>query len=141
MSMRELFVCVAIGMCVLPGCDDGKKDYIETVLSVKDKGELVACKQQLSSLASYLNDYAEAHNDEFPPSLGDLDVLSQHITCPGARGRAYGYVKGKNTRSSRDEIVLYEAKPAHGPTCNVLLVGGMVEEMTPEELAAALDGN
>ncbi len=137
---RRMWVAVALvaAMCALPACDDGKKGYVETVLSAKDKAEAAACKAQLRSLGQILIQYAADHSARFPMSLDKLQLLAQQVRCPGTRGAKYVYIPGQPLTSPPTNVLVYEAEPVHGDKCNVLYRDGSVGDLTPAELAQAV---
>ena len=130
-------LALAAALAALPACDSDE-GYIEVTLKAKDRAEQVACQAQLRALGTHLNKYAMMHEAKFPPSLAELKLSAQDLGCPGPRGKAYVYVSGQGMASPPDNVLVYEAEPAHGETCNVLFVDGSVKGLTPTELAGAL---
>ncbi len=143
-----LAVLLALAAAGAVGCGDKEEGspqqgYIETVLSAKDRAEMVACQTQLRNLGVTLTSMAAGSGGKFPASLdalvADGTVSAKQAHCPSRKGKRYVYVAGQTTNAPGDNLLLYEDAPVHGGKCNVLYVNGRVEALTPEQLQAALE--
>jgi len=132
-----LSLALAAALAALPACDRDT-GYVEATLKAKDRAEKVVCQTQLRALGMHLSQYAMMHEAKFPPSLAELQLSPDELRCPGRKGQPYVYVPGQGTASPPGNVLVYEAEPVHGETCNVLFVDGSVGELTPAALADAL---
>ena len=132
MKAWTLLVCVGVWICMLSGCNGDSK---------KELAQRAQCLGNLGKLGNSLHQYATEHDDKFPAALTDLALPAADTKCPGTKAQPYIYVPGLTVKDSPGTVVAYDTGAPHMGTCNVLTVDGLVRAMTPEDLAAALDGN
>ncbi len=90
-----------------------------------------------------LGRYREAFG-EYPLYLKDLVdnglLPSAALYTPEERQKqAYRYIGGQNADMPSDNVLVYEERPVHRDKCNVLRLDGRIEQLTPEELAKAVE--
>jgi hypothetical protein len=80
-------------------------------------------------------------NETMPPSLEAIKSWSgdsRLFRCPEKGGPEYIYIPGQGGDMPATNVLVYEPVPVHEGRCNVLLLGGQIELLTPEELKAAV---
>ncbi|KPK82828.1 MAG: hypothetical protein AMJ81_09130 [Phycisphaerae bacterium SM23_33] len=137
---------VAIGLTavlfIIPSCSKKKKSsgYFESLAGAKHMADETACRARLAQLGQGLLAYAALNDGRFPASLDELaksGVSREFFQCPKRPGQSYVYLPGQNQNMPSDNILVLEEQAVHRGRCNVLRLGGMVESLTPEEVAAA----
>ncbi len=117
-----------------------KNGYTGAVIGSKFHAQNKACQFRLSQLGKALV-ASSIVEGKFPASLQDLvaegGVDESMIICP-MDDVEYAYVGGQSLDADRENILVYEDGAAHEGKCHVLYISGVVDSLTPEELADAL---
>ncbi len=80
-------------------------------------------------------------NDGLPASLDELRRWSggsELYRCPAPDGAEYVYIPGQSNDMPASNILVYEPNAVHDGHCSVLLLGGAIGLLTPEQLDQAL---
>jgi hypothetical protein len=116
------------------------QQYSETLIDTKYTAITVKCQMNLRAIWQNLQMYAVA-NGSFPSSLEALVEWSGNsrlFRCPASGGQKYVYVPGQSSDLPPQNVLVYEPGAVHDGRCSVLLLGGQVGLLTPEELKVAV---
>lgn len=125
---------------VIKSLGQAGQQYTQTMIDTKYTAITVKCQTNLRAIGQNIQMYAIS-NDRFPPSLEALVEWSgntQLFKCPAPDGEKYVYIPGQNGGMSPANVLLYGPKAVHDGRCSVLLLGGQIGLLTPEELKVAV---
>jgi hypothetical protein len=135
------FGLIAMGvMWVFKTAGDMGEQYSDAMVNTQLKAVDVKCQMNMRAIYQSLQVYA-LDNGEFPESQGALERecgSTQLFQCPDPNGQKYIYIPGQRPDMPRQNVLLYEPNALHGGRCNVLLLGGQITALTPEELKASI---
>lgn len=123
---------------VIRGMAQSGEKYGRGLQSAAQRGSEVSCAVQLAVIHRSLQVAAASADGRFPRSLTELYSPSE-LHCPSTAEAAYIYVPGQDQSMPADNVLVYESKPVHKGRCSVLRLGGKVELLTTQELAAEVD--
>jgi hypothetical protein len=116
------------------------QQYTDAMIQTRHKAMVISCQSNMQAIWQNLQIYVVS-NGNFPRSQQEFVQWSGNprlFHCPDPNGPEYVYIPGQNPDMSSDNVLLYEPKPVHDGRCNVLLLSGQIELLTPQELQAAL---
>jgi len=117
------------------------EEYTGAMIDAKHDALSVKCQMNMRTIGQNIQMFAIS-NDGLPESLEELRQWSggsEVFHCPAPDGSEYVYIPGQSGRLSASNILIYEPNAVHDGHCSVLLLGGTVGLLTPEQLDAALD--
>lgn len=117
------------------------EEYTGAMIDAKHDAFSVKCQMNMRTIGQNIQMYAIS-NDGLPKSLEELQQWSgssELFRCPAPDGAEYIYIAGQSSRMSASNILVYEPNAVHDGQCSVLLLGGTVGFLTPEQLDKALD--
>ena len=117
--------------------------YFDGVFGAKHMAEsVVSMAGNLQAIRDAMDRYVSAFGS-YPPDLQELVgngmLPASALRAPDSAKQAYAYIPGQKQSMSGDNILVYEEKPIHRDTCNVLRLGGRIEQLTVEQLNQALE--
>jgi len=142
--MAIAIVLVLVGMFiwwVIKSWGQAGQQYTDAMIKTADKATDLTCQSYMQEIFKNLYAYAVS-NERFPESQSELTQFigsTKQFHCPDPNGSQYVYVPGQSGDMSSSNVLLYESKPVHDGKCNVLFLGGQIEQLTPEELKRAAD--
>ena len=116
------------------------QQYSETLIDTKYTAITVKCQTNLRVIWQNLQMYAVA-NGSFPSSseaLVEWSGNSRLFRCPASDGQKYVYIPGQSSDLPPQNVLVYEPGAVHDGRCSVLLLGGQIGLLTPEELKVAV---
>ncbi|MFH1719269.1 MAG: hypothetical protein ABIF19_18100 [Planctomycetota bacterium] len=116
------------------------QQYGETMVGARNDAISVKCQTNMRAIWQNIQMYAVS-NEGFPPSQEELVAWGGNtrlFKCPAPEGVEYVYIPGQRGDMPPENVLVYEPKPMHEGRCSVLLLGGQIGLMTPEELQAAV---
>jgi len=125
---------------VIKNMGQAGQQYTESMVKTKYTAITVTCQMNLRTIGQNIQMYAIS-NESFPPSLEALIEFSgstQLFQCPDPKGGKYVYIPGQNSSMPSTNILLYEPRPVHDGRCGVLLLGGQIELVSPEQVQQAV---
>ncbi len=122
---------------VIKGLAKTGEEYGKALGGAEAKSGEVACALQLDSIYKSIRIATTANDGRLPDRLEELYPPGE-LHCPVRGGPAYKYVPGQTQSMPPDNVLVYEAEPFHKGKCSVLRLNGVIELLTPAELAAAL---
>jgi len=117
------------------------EQYTGAMINAKHDALSVKCQMNMRTIGQNIQMFAIS-NDGLPESLEELRQWSggsELFRCPAPDGAEYVYIPGQSGRLSDSNILVYEPNAVHDGHCGVLLLGGTVGLLTPEQLEKALD--
>lgn len=116
------------------------EQYSSAMLKTHNRTTALSCQANLHAIRQNLQMYAMS-NGGFPETrqeLIDWGGNPRLLRCPDPNGPQYVYIDGQSPDMPATNVLVYEPRPVHGGTCNVLFLGGQIDALTPEELKLAL---
>ncbi len=116
------------------------QQYSETLIDTRYTAITVKCQMNLRTIWQNLQMYAVA-NGSFPSSseaLVEWSGNSRLFRCPASDGQKYVYIPGQNGDLPPQNVLVYEPGAVHDGRCSVLLLGGQIGLLTPDELKVAV---
>lgn len=117
------------------------EEYTGAMITAKHDAFSVKCQTNMRAIAQNIQIYSIS-NDGLPESMDELVQWSGNsrlYRCPAPDGAEYIYVPGQSSRLSGSNILIFEPNAVHDGQCSVLLLGGSVGLLTPEQLGQALE--
>lgn len=117
------------------------EEYTGAMIGAKHDASSVKCQMNMRTIGQNIQMFAIS-NDGLPKSLEELRQWSGGsglFQCPAPEGSEYVYIAGQSGRFSDSNILVYEPNAVHDGHCGVLLLGGSIGLLTPEQLDKALD--
>ena len=109
--------------------------------NIRNKANIIGCEENLQKIGFGLRLYANEHNGEFPPNLGELArggyVESEKVLdCPSsphagcAESPDYHYTTGYTILSPSDSEIVFDKTENHKGGKHVLYVSGDIKWLT-----------
>ncbi len=140
-------ISVSIGLLIYfkrvgEGGPDGEgKSYIETVVDARKSAQEMTSEIELLNFHKELRMHAISNNDKYPSLEKLLDYSSIAQKLLYARGGEQPlciYIEGQSESSDSWNVLAYEANVSEGEVGMVLLKSGLVQTMTADQIAEAL---
>ena len=125
---------------VIKSLGQAGQQYTQTLIDTKYTAITVKCQTNLRAIWQNLQMYAVT-NGSFPSSskaLVEWSGNSRLFRCPASDGRKYVYIPGQSSDLPPQNVLVYEPGAVHDGRCSVLLLGGQIGLLTPEELKVAV---
>ena len=116
------------------------EEYSGAMIEARHDAFSVKCQMNMRTIGQNIQMYAIS-NDGLPESTEELrrwSGSSELFRCPAPDGADYIYIPGQNAQMSLSNILVFEPNAVHDGQCSVLLLGGTVGFLTPEQLEKAL---
>lgn len=116
------------------------QQYGEAMVGARQDALAVKCQTNLRAIWQNIQMYAIS-NEGFPESQEELVQWGGNtrlFKCSDPNGVEYVYIPGQRGDMPQENVLVYEPKPMHDGRCSVLLLGGQIGLVTPEELQQAL---
>jgi hypothetical protein len=116
------------------------EQYTGAMIDAKNDALSVKCQMNMRTIGQNIQMFAIS-NDGFPKSLEELRRWtgnSELYRCPAPDGAEYVYIPGQTGDMSASNILVFEPNAVHDGRAGVLLLGGTVGFLTPEQLDQAL---
>jgi len=116
------------------------EEYTGAMIDAKHDALSVKCQTNMRTIGQNIQIFAIS-NDGLPASLDELrrwSGNSELYRCPAPDGAEYVYIPGQSNDMPASNILVYEPNAVHDGHCSVLLLGGAIGLLTPEELDQAL---
>jgi len=116
------------------------QQYGEAMIGAKQDALSVRCQTNLRAIWENIQMYAIS-NEGFPESQEELVQFGGNprlFKCPDPNGVEYVYIPGQRADMPQDNVLVYEPEPMHEGRCSVLLLGGQIGLVTPDELKQAI---
>lgn len=116
------------------------EEYTGAMIDAKHDALSVKCQANMRTIGQNIQMFAIS-NDGLPESLEELRQWSGNsrlFRCPAPDGAEYIYIPGQSDLLSTSNILIFEPNAIHDGHCSVLLLGGTVGLLTPEQLDKAL---
>ncbi len=124
------------------GSPDGKgKSYIETVIDSKKSAQELVSEIEIFNLHKDIRMHAITHNDKYPSLERLLDFSSvayKLLSSPPQREPLCIYIEGQSVGSNFGNVLVYQAGVGEDESGLVLLKGGLVQMMTGDQIAEAV---
>ena len=117
------------------------EEYTGAMIDAKHDAFSVKCQTNMRAIAQNIQIFSIS-NDGLPESMDELRQWSGNsrlYRCPAPDGAEYVYVPGQSSRLSPSNILIFEPNAVHDGHCSVLLLGGTVGLLTPQQLGQALE--
>ncbi len=117
------------------------EEYTGAMIGAKHDALSVKCQMNMRTIGQNIQMFSIS-NDGLPASLEELRQWSGGsgvFQCPAPDGSEYVYIPGQSGRFSDSNILVYEPNAVHDGRCGVLVLGGSVGLLSPEQLDTALD--
>lgn len=117
------------------------EEYGEAMVRTSNKASIIQCQTNMRTIWQNLQLYA-AENGKFPSSqkeLVDWCGNSRLFHCHEPNAPDYVYIPEHTHDMAAGSVLLYEPAPVHDGKCNVLLLGGQMDALPPEELKVAVE--
>lgn len=125
---------------LIKGFGEVGQQYGEAMVGARNDALSVRCQTNLRAIFQNIQMYAIS-NEQFPESQEELVKWGGNtrlFKCPDPNGVEYVYIPGQRSDMPPENVLVYEPKPMHDGRCSVLLLGGQIGLVTPEELEQAL---
>ena len=116
------------------------EEYTGAMIDAKHDALSVKCQANMRTIGQNIQMFAIS-NDGLPASLEELrqwSGSSELFRCPAPDGSDYVYIPGQTQDMPGSNILIFEPNAVHDGHCSVLLLGGTVGLITPEQLEKAL---
>ena len=117
------------------------EEYTGAMIDARHDAFSVKCQMNMRTIAQNIQIYSIS-NEALPESMEELRRFgggSELYRCPAPDGAEYIYVPGQSSRMSPSNILIFEPNAVHDGHCSVLLLGGTVGLLTPQQLGQALE--
>ena len=117
------------------------EEYTGAMIDARHDAFSVKCQMNMRTIAQNIQIYSIS-NEALPESMEELRRFgggSELYRCPAPDGAEYIYVPGQSSRLSPSNILIFEPNAVHDGHCSVLLLGGTVGLLTPQQLGQALE--
>jgi len=116
------------------------EQYTGAMIDAKHDALSVKCQMNMRTIGQNIQMFAIS-NDGLPESLEELrrwSGSSEMFRCPAPDGADYVYIPGQTSDMSDSNILVFEPNAVHDGRAGVLLLGGTVGLLTPDQLDQAL---
>ena len=128
-------------MWIAKGTGEAVQEYGQGINNTQSQASNLKCQMNMRTIWQSIQLYSISH-DDLPKSFDELvDEVGtiQVFQCSEPNTPRFEYIPGQRLDSPQDNILLYEPAAAHNGKCNVLRVSGIIDQLTIEELQAAIE--
>ncbi|MBL7154069.1 MAG: hypothetical protein ISS79_10145 [Phycisphaerae bacterium] len=125
---------------VIKGWGEATEEYTGAMIEAKHDALSVKCQMNMRTIGQNIQIYSIS-NEGLPESMEELRRFgggSDLYRCPAPDGAEYIYIPGQTGDMPGSNILIFEPNAVHDGHCSVLLLGGTVGLITPEQLEKAL---
>ncbi len=125
---------------VIKNLGQAGQQYTDVMVETKHRAEDIRCQANLRTIWQNIQMHAAAEGG-FPRSTEALMRYSggsDLFTCPIPDGGQYVYIPGQSPDMPAENVLVYEPNAVHDGCGNVLLLGGRIVQLTPEQLRIAI---
>ncbi len=116
------------------------EQYTGAMIDARNDAWSVNCQMNMRTIGQNIQMFAIS-NEGLPESLAELRRWSGNsdlFRCPAPDGAEYVYIPGQTSEMSASNILVFEPNAVHDGCASVLLLGGTVGFLTPDQLDQAL---
>lgn len=142
LSAVIVFGLLALGILwIMKTAGQAGQEYSDAMIQTSHKASAIKCQNNLRTIYQSIQMYAIS-NEDLPPSQESLKEYcgygSRLFHCDEPNAPEYVYIAGQNMNMPPTNVLLYEPIPVHDGQCSVLLLGGQIAMLRPEELKLAV---